>query len=465
MRHSFASLLTLSLASLAACGSDTTAPSPVDVRSHITSDLGNVLDETSAAAGGLRDVMPSTTALAFLQTALGGSATSSIASAARRIAPEMGLDGAPLVDSQAVIDALTTQVFTDENEIEPGLYDVPASLGCMGIESDGNGTTTEVLDAACVETWNAIDPRVRVETSGTGLRFAVQLGAHHDEPLGVTLTHDSLAISLDLEEAQDAASAIAAALGEDFPNASLHGKITGSLTVLGTAHAEADLTFDRAIDIAFAADGISLTSPDAVHFATAASHVLHVGLDGHTGLGMLALALGTTTAHVPSADVGTLDLDLPAATATVAVADGAITLTNVSLGDRTTKLLHDGVVALAIDLNAADGRTLSANVTTDSVGGALLEVSPKLDLQVAIDRVALDAQTARYDVTRVHLDGSLASTADDDRVRVAAGTFAITTSPAQYGFSATANQCVAGATEVDETTFESYVVWTVDACN
>jgi hypothetical protein len=48
--------------------------------------------------------------------------------------------------------------------------------------------------------------------------------------------------------------------------------------------------------------------------------------------------------------------------------------------------------------------------------------------------------------------------------QLVAGTFSITTNPSQYGFSATAGQCVTSTYEYNETTYEEYELYSVGVC-
>lgn len=68
-----------------------------------------------------------------------------------------------------------------------------------------------------------------------------------------------------------------------------------------------------------------------------------------------------------------------------------------------------------------------------------------------------------YDVTRLVLDGSLIRPAASDQTKVT-GSLSITTSPASYGITASAGQCVTSADAVDPTTGASFTRWTVTTC-
>ena len=142
-----------------------------------------------------------------------------------------------------------------------------------------------------------------------------------------------------------------------------------------------------------------------------------------------------------------------------------LSLDNISLGDKTTKLSVGGQVAETIDLNATAGRKLNATITADlATGMQTLTVSPRLDLQTSVDHSLLGDEPPKYDVTRVLLDGSLRGSADTDQIEVVSGTFSITTNPAQYGFNASAGQCVTSTYEYDPVTYQDYEAYSVGAC-
>ena len=216
--------------------------------------------------------------------------------------------------------------------------------------------------------------------------------------------------------------------------------------------------------IAFADQGADLHGPDAFRASSAVAQVGSIELDGTAGVGGFALGLGATTVHAPGADG--FDLDLPGATVQASLANGQpLQLTHISLGDRTTTLSKGGAQAVAIDLNPSDGRALDATITADAATGLeTLTVAPRLDLRMAVDHGVLGDAQPVYDVTRVLLDGSLRGGEASDQVEVVSGAFAISTTPASYGFAATAGQCVTGADVYDSTTLSSYTQWTVGAC-
>ena len=452
-------LLPLTLVTLGLSGCSDDPPAPQDVRKHITDDLGHILRQSAAAAEGGESLIPSGS-MTLMQKALGqggAEATSSLLRAPED--PEEG-DG---FDPDAIIEQLNTKVFLAANEVEPGIYRVPADLACTETTYDENGTATTGIDPDCAASWDKLALRIRVEENGNKLVFAIQLGAAHDEPLEITLSHTKLAVSVDLDEAEDAAAAIASAFGEQAPNADLSGKVTGALEVLGTAHVGVDVTIDRALHIAVAEQGESLTGAGAFRLSSEASHVLDLELNGNGGTGSVALDLGATTVHLPDEE-DPFDLDLPGASFSAHVpAGGSLQIDNISLGDRTTTVSKNGAVGLAIDLNPTAGRKLDAKITSAN-GFETIEVSPKLDLRITTNHAVLGDEPGMYDVTGVLLDGKLRGSDASDQVEVVSGMFSIATNPTQFGFTATAGQCVAGEETTDPETFESYTQWTVGTC-
>ena len=455
------SLLTLSLLTLSigACSSD--PPSPSSVRSKISSDLGHVLTETAAATDGATSMLPTGT-FDLLDKVMGQGGSTGISNLVA--APEDPIEEDGAFDPDAIIEQLNTTIFTDANEVEPGIYAVPADLACKSTDFDDNGNEITTLDPDCVDSWNTLALRIRVEDASNGLTFAIQVGNGHDEPLEIGLTHTSLSLSVDLDEAERATQTIAQALGEQAPNAELSGKFTGTLTVMGAAQVGVQLDIDRAIDIAVAEQGQSLSGPEAFRMTTAqAVPVLALLLDGSAQTADLQVNLGETALHIPGEDG--FDLDLPGVSlSTLATAGQPLKIQNISLGNRTTTLSKGGQVGLAIDLNPQDGRKLDLTIASDATGETV-SASPKLDARIMTNHTVLGDEMSVYDVTRVLLDGSLRSSEASDQLEVLSGTFALSTNPASYGFSATAGQCVAGEETFDATADDFYTAWTVGTCN
>ena len=462
-------LLLVPTSLLAACGGES-SPTPTDVRARIADDLGHVLRATEAASQQGGEALQADAAFglfdrfasqhAFKRTPIAKLLTQ------RHAKP---IDPGEESSADQIIEQLNTKLFTEANHVGDGIYKIPADFACTTEELDDHGSVTAQLDPECVTQWDKAELRIRTAETNDTLTLALQVGAKHDEPLELALTHTSLAVTLDLDETGQAVAALAPIFGEQAPNASLAGAVTGKLEVLGTASARATLSIDRAIEVKFADAGVSLDSADALRFSSAASEVASIAFDGVAGTGALAFDLGDTQVHIPG-DVDfeepALDLDLPGVSITANLATGQpVQFTNLSLGERTTTLKVEGATAIAVDLNKTDGRALTATMSfDDATGEGTIEVSPKLDLAIAIDHAVLGDEAPVYDVTRVLLTGGLRAVSESDQLEVL-GTLAIETNPAEFGFAATAGQCVTSTSTEDTGTGQVYDAWSVGVCN
>lgn len=473
MRKPPASLLALcALSAVAALGCHDDPPTPTEVRGSITGDLGNVLRETSAAIDGSSGALPGSTALSMIDRILGSDSPISAplqGMTARLVehaaVADPGTSGAA-IDADAQVAYLNDKLFTDANHVGDGVYQVPASLVCTRTTFDGT-TEVQTIDPQCAAQLARAELRIRVARDGGALVFAVQLDADHDEPLLLTLTHTSLAVTVDLDGAQRAFVALAAVFDQDLPNVALGGRVTGKIEVLGTAKVKLSASIDRALSIKSAAAGADLAGPGAFVLASAKATVVAVTLDGHARSGALAIGLGETAVKLPAASDGKrFELDLPGVTATAAYSDGQpLALTHLGLGGRTTVISISGVRAQTIDLNPDHGRALDVTLSRDpATGTETVAVTPRLDLRMTIDHAVLGDSPPVYDVTRVLLDGSLRGDGATDRVQVT-GSFSIATNPASYGVTATTGQCVTSTVATDPTTGEPFTRWTAGSCN
>jgi hypothetical protein len=471
MRTALVSLSLLSTA-LLACGGDD-PPAPSDVRARIADDLHHVLTEGKAALDGSTANLPGGAAFGFATTALESAGAARLAEPVTRLFEakyrRLGVDGESTIDfdPDEIIDYLNQKLFTDANYLGDGVYKVPSSLVCEEtIYDPDTNTESTSIDPECAQRLAQAELRIRVEQD-EGLRFWIQLDANHDEPIGILLRHDEVALTVNLDDATDAMIALAQVFGEEAPNADLAGQITGSLKILGEAHASASLSFDRALESRVADQGVALDSDGAFRFTSAAGEIVAVDLDGTAERAGLDLGLGETTAHVPGDEIDPRATDVLLGGASVAATfeAGTLTLDNLSLGTQTTTVSIGGEQAIAVDLNANDGRALDATITVDpATGDETLAVSPRLDLQMTTNHALLDEEAPVYDITRVLLDGSLRGSSEGDQVEVVSGAFSITTSPAEYGFTANAGDCVFATEMYADTTFSSWTQYSVGAC-
>jgi hypothetical protein len=483
MNPSSASLLALCLAASVTspgCTEEDPLP-PVEVRSRISIDLGNVLREANLVIQGTRAVLPAPAALALFERAAG--ITTPIAQAIRSIAIALAIEP-DAIDDAGATSYLNSRVFDDASYLGDGIYRVLPSLLCTGVMPDPGEDPSQVCAARLAE----LDLRIRVargsvapgsSPSDGSLEFALQVGAAHDEPVTITLTHTALhpshtstflTASFDLDVLQRTLGKLIAAVAPSLPPIEMAGQVTVKVRTDPTG-AQAALEIDRPISIRVAGMSADVDAADAFTLSSGASEVFHVVLahgSGFDPVGSLYLRLGETAIKLPArADGARLDLHLAGLTADAAFNDYLPLLINhIGLGDRAAVISVDGVPAETIEINPEDGGELSVLVQRDEASPTLnrLNVYPKLDLRIATDRAALGDIAPVYDITRVLLDGTLRTTAVSDRLEVTAGSYSIATDPAGHGFAATVGQCVTGieARDPDATPF---IQWTVGTCD
>lgn len=461
------------VSSLVALGCIDAPPTPTEVRSQISSDLGNVLHETNAAFSGSTASLPGAAALAMVDQVLGTSTPASLR--VRQLAAPFVAGGSnadppsnDLIDADASVSYLNDQLFTDANHLGNGIYQVPPSLVCSQTTVDPSSNPVKTIDQACADRLAKADLRIRVARDGGALIIAIQIDANHDEPLRFTLTHTSLAVTVDLDGMQRASAALATLFNEDLPNVALAGQVTAKLEILGAAKLRASTTIDRDLSIEGAKTGESLDGPDALVLTSAKAEAFSITLDGNAKSGSFAVGLGETTMKLPAfTNNKRFELDLPGATANATFTAGQpLTLTQVGLGNRTTTVSLDGARAETIDINPHDGHAFDATVSRDpTTGKETITVTPKVDLELSVDHTVLGDTPPVYDVTQVLLDGSVRTTDASNQIEVATGSFGIATSPAGHGFTASAGQCVTSSSAIDPATSRSYTQYTVGACH
>ena len=309
----------LAVVTLAACGSDVM---PSDVRTRISSDLGNVLTQSKGTQ------LPGAAVLGFLS-----------------VMPTA-------IDPDATVKFLNERVFSDANFLGGDVYRLPPELLC----ADG--------DTACAARVAQAGARIRVK-KGADLRFFVQLDPDHDEPIEITLTHDELTASIDLDNADAAMIAVARGLGEATPNAKVAGQITADVKI-ANARASASLSVDRPVSIAFADQGAPLDGDSAIRL-TLAPGATAIDPDG------VHLTLGAATEHLPGRD-----LTLSPVVATVLTANTLDTITgSLDLQIATTQppqpysiasVTFDGTMQSSVDQLEVLAGTLSLATDPDTYG-------------------------------------------------------------------------------------------------
>lgn len=485
MRVILASSLLLSLgASLTACSDDPTPPTPTEVRAALDRDLTHVIAQTADAADGVGAHLPVTStsraslvravlahaqqleAGAFIQRALPpavlahldaiqafataplpAGAPATVPTGATAIAPE---DPAPAFDAAEVARWLDQHVFTDANELSRGIYTIPTSALC------------DAGDTACAAAVTAAKPRVRVERGDGGVLLAyLQIGDAGHEPLAFTLSGTSASVTLDLDHA-DAAFVQLVTQDPDLGTATLAGQLSARVELTGDRAARVALTVDRDLALAWG-EGQAL---HAGHLDVAKSDALAIQLDGATGSGVAALALGAIDAGIADDDASTWSLALPAATATIAeIPTQPLMFQSVSLGQGLT-VKHAGALALAVTLNEHAGRTLAGELAQRGQD-VIATIPTGLDLAITLNHDALGDTRDVFDVTEVTLAGGArpaVALRDDGSLRVEAGALAIATDPAEFGVRVAAGECAREIAVDDAQRGVSYLQWQQVTC-
>jgi hypothetical protein len=360
------------------------------VRARITSDLGNVLHQTGAAA---QLAMPGAIALGYVLPAL---------------------PAAP--DPDATLAWLTDEVFTDADYLGGDVFRFPSESVC---KTDG------VVDPACVAAIDKAALRIRVD-AGDALRFYVQLGPDHDEAIEIAVEHTELSITADLDGGGSALIAVAAALGVQVPAAQLAGQITFELDVAGPAHVLAALTVDRPVAVALADQSGALDGDGTVRFAAPAGELVGFDLDAAARTFAGHLDLSGISAHTPGHDYAI-------ATATgEAVFDGtALELSSLALSASESVDQHVAATLVVSELAA----TLAS-----TNGRETLTPAPRLELASFVDHGLLADTAPAFDITHLVIDGEVRG--DAAMLAVTTGAFSLATNPAPFGFVASAGECV-----------------------
>lgn len=481
-------LLSILALGLAACADE--PPTPAEVRARIASDLAHVLTEANAASQVAAEAMPAGASMSLIDRMLGESDTEVVArmrtkltafvveqrvkqGLARLTSPEDPVEPDPAAEA---VNALNNELFTDANHLGEGVFRIPAELVCTTeTYDDTTGEFVESVDPECAAELDRAQVRIRVTADDDSMQFALQVTEEKEQPVVATLEAQSLAVTVDLDDAWRSTSALAALDGEELPNAELSGQVTGKLAILGTAHAEVSLAIDRDVSIKLAEANQSLDGAEAFRFTSKQAEVFSISANGPASSGAFALGLGATSIHAPTYfDDGSgtpttraMEIDLAAATASATFSRGQpLVVENIGLGDRDLVTKLGGQVASRIGINPDSGRAFAMTLTDDtSTGRATIAFAPQLDLRTFTDHAVAGTEPVVYDITRVLVTGTLSTDAASSTVKVESGTYAIETNPVDFGFTATAGQCVTASEAYDETSGSYYTTFALATCN
>lgn len=353
----------------------------------------------------------------------------------------------PELDHERLSGWLSRNVFSDANHQGDGVFALPAALFCSETVDPTTGDPAGAINAACAELVAKVAPKIKVRGDKSELEFSLLLGPSSNEPFALTLTKSSIKLAVDLGEGADTVAELADVFEGQAPNLRASGRVATSVAVQGEQKVTFQFAIEKAVSLAYAEQGVSLDSADAIRFSSAASPVYTISIDGVAQTLTGTLAVGETKMHTPADDLNAepaIDLDLPGITGSLTVAPGEpVKITGIGLGGRTLTVDANGTRAMSLDLNPQHNRRFDVTVS-EAAGKVTFAVSPALDLRAQVDRAALGEVARTYEVTQVLLDGqSPALTLSASSLQVASGAFKVVTNPDTYGVEATAGQCLA----------------------
>lgn len=337
------------------------------------------------------------------------------------------------------------------------------------VEAENGSTVTYLLrgnvvcneggsvDADCANAVDDAEIRLVVSAPATDdIKIEFQIGPTRARPLDLELGTTELAANLYLGGVKGAVEHLALLDGEvpDLP-----AQMSGTLRLALKAESDtrASLTFSVIDAINVQSDewrlAVGKSSPTFQLTADAALETLESRAD-----------LAAIDARFPSIETSydavsgetievTRRIDLAlggASSATVlSVGDDTLTVTDIGLGDTTTRLSIDGNDVLAVDLNPTDGRRFNATISALEGDAVEVALSPVFDLMV--DMNFINAPEV-FDVDDWMLDETLSIVADgangsrllfaDDQVEVLEGNLSITLGNAAISHQAGEGQCL-----------------------
>lgn len=362
-----------------------------------------------------------------------------------------------------LLKSLREKVFTAENlESEDGssaVYLLGPDFFCSADSSSGSAVPTPggatptpepepVLDSACVERAEELQPRLRLTSPSDGnVDVALLLTSKKTNPATLQLHSDSVGVVFDLGEFKASMDAI-------------EQPLEGVSALSGQVQLE--LRKNAARDYSFRVNALSalaLSTLDDLDQRVSVSlgksvPTFEIRLDGNarklTGsydLGALGVSgplnafrdsledpAPTAVGEPPPQDktyTGTIDALLAGLEASV-VFDGnedKLSFRGLGLGDQSSTLKFDGQTLAQLDLNPAAGRHFDVSLERDSDDRTTLTFTPTFDLTLLLDFAPLANQLSNIpayllsDTLRVWFDGTAPSVRGElDQLRVVSGT-------------------------------------------
>jgi hypothetical protein len=336
-----------------------------------------------------------------------------------------------------VADSLAERLFNDENYEGDGVYRIPLDMMCPASDETGE------VDPECVEQWERLELRIKVELVDDGVDFTLLVGPDRSAPLSLELRPARITVVVDLGEAADAIAFVA-------PDAELPDVLDGVVAFSLVVNGPQDVSFEIAVREAVRVE--ANTADGRIAFSTDARDPLaSLRIDAAARRLTALFDLGRTQLSMPNqmGDDGSLadgiwSIDWRGLSFTATAQDGAdeIVIDNIGIGDDTSTIKLDGTQLVGVDLNPADGRRYKLTLRPDPAGGlpiATFEPGMELLIDVFLQPLAdagdLVDPWLLDDSYRIALGGDSApatqSIAPDDTtgapgaLRIARGTLAI----------------------------------------
>lgn len=377
-----------------------------------------------------------------------------------------------------LVKRLREEVFIEANLDAEGTnetqvtYRLDASVLCKPSETEAAVPTQDPSvtpepapapepDPECVENANKAKLRVRLSQPNPDDVDVTFIVSDDDyEPLSLQLYDDRLGLKLDLAEGLKAMRA----LGEDVEEIDSLEGVT-QVQLVKKAKLDYALQFSVLEDL-----GLSFHNDEGDDFTYSlakSSPTMELALNGNTKTLSATYNYGTLQFMAPLralADMfedeepssgtavdengnlipepepapqkeytGVIELFIAGYTGSVSyTADSdTFTFSNVSLGNKTSTLKHDGTVLASVDLNPDDGRGFDAVIhSSDDHESALVTIDPTIDLNIGLNFAALADQiedipeTLLSDKLRLWFEGNAPTFAvKNDQMQMVSGSF------------------------------------------
>ena len=259
-------------------------------------------------------------------------------------------------------------------------------------------------ESECIADIDAMQIRIEAQPIGEhGVNLALMIGPQRHRPLELELRPQSIAAELDLGAAKAAAEHILSVLNEEgeLPE-HLSGRVRGSIRVIGPDAVAAAVSVLEAIRFEMDLEGEQVSLNVGV-----AEPLFAIAADPQAGSVSLDIDIAAVDLLLPYAAVsdaqgasGTLGVHVRGTSFSLDLDDNArdIVVTNIGLGDSTSRIAKDGVDLVTLDINANHQRRFDLAIE-EFHGSALLTVSPafELDLVLALAPIANDIEECSYD--------------------------------------------------------------------